>query len=558
MTEQLKQTSTQLELMSGIVRSLPNGLITLSAEGEVTLVNTMALSLLGFKHRNPKEFLDHHYHCLLQEAPDLIDKIDRLLISRKHRELDVRNVMVQEQRLNIQCFSLLKGVLIIISDINAETALLYKENNDMLTQVNNRQFFETQFLDLVNQANNLHQSAALAFFDIDNFKTVNDSFGHSFGDEVLCKVANILKSRTSKREPIARVGGDQFAILLDKHTIHEAKGFADDVRKHIDAQVFELDETPVRITVSSGIAPFYTNAAPELTKLLSIANTACKAAKDYGRNRTHIIDTQNDEFESYIKGVKWIDEINRAMEEDRFVLYGQKITQILNSNSHYYYEILLRLNNSQGEVISPHAFLPTAERYHMMPEIDRYVMSKLFSSMGGHRDRVYSVNLSGQTISDYSLVEFVNKMLNRYVFNPHCITFEVTETAAMSDFHGTIEVMHALKALGFQFSLDDFGTGLSSFTYLKELPLDAVKIDGSFVRDIEHDKISYQMVKSIHEIGQAMGLKTVAEYVESHEIYQCLSDIGVHFAQGYYIHKPEPLTQILKESLVDSESHHSC
>lgn len=557
MTEQPKQTSTLLELMSGIVASLPNGLITLSGEGEVTLVNTMALSLLGFKHRNPKEFLDHHYHCLLQEAPDLIDKIDRLLISRKHRELDVRNVIVQERRLSIQCFNLLKGVLIIISEINAETALLYKENNDMLTQLNNRQFFETQFLELVNQASHLHQNAALAFFDIDNFKTINDSFGHSLGDEVLCKVANILKSRTSKRAPIARIGGDQFAILLDKHTVHEAKGFADDVRKHIDAQVFEFDETSVRITVSSGIAPFYTNAAPELTKLLSIANTACKAAKDQGRNRTHIIDTQNDEFESYIKGVKWIDEINRAMEEDRFVLYGQKITPIVNSNSHYY-EILLRLHNNQGEVISPHAFLPTAERYHMMPDIDRYVMFKLFSSMGSRSDRAYSVNLSGQTISDYSLVEFVNKMLDRYVFNPRCITFEVTETAAMSDFHGTIEVMHALRALGFQFSLDDFGTGLSSFTYLKELPLDAVKIDGSFVRDIEHDKISYQMVKSIHDIGQAMGLKTVAEYVESHEIYQCLSNIGVHFAQGYYIHKPEPLTQIFKQSLVDRESLHSC
>ncbi|USD34720.1 MULTISPECIES: putative bifunctional diguanylate cyclase/phosphodiesterase [Vibrio] len=548
-----KQTATLLELMSGIVGAIPNGLITFSESGEVNLVNTAALSLLGLENKSPKDFLDRHYYSLLADVPDVRDKIDRLLLSGKHSELEVRNVVVDGQSLNIQCYSMLKGVLIVISEISDETALLYRENNDMLTQLNNRQFFETQFLELVSQTNHLHQNAALAFFDIDNFKTINDSFGHSLGDEVLCKIANILKSRTSKGQPIARIGGDQFAVLLDDYTVHEAQGFADDVRKHIDAYAFNLDENSVRITVSSGVAPFYTNAAPELTKLLSIANTACKAAKDHGRNRTHIIDAKNDEFESYIRGVKWIEEINKAIQEERFVLYCQKISPISDNTVPFYYEVLLRLKNEQGEVISPYAFLPIAERYHMMPDIDRYVMTALFSSMGSRSDRTYSVNLSGQTISDYSLVDFVNKMLNRYVFNPRCIIFEVTETAAMRDFHGTIEVMHSLRALGFQFSLDDFGTGLSSFTYLKELPLDTVKIDGSFVRDIEHDKISYQMVKSIHEIGQAMGLKTVAEFVENKAIYQCLSDIGVHFAQGYYIHKPEPITDIMKVTAAVSE-----
>ncbi|MCG9596406.1 EAL domain-containing protein [Vibrio sp. Isolate25] len=548
-----KQTATLLELMSGIVGAIPNGLITFSESGEVNLVNTAALSLLGLENKSPKDFLDRHYYSLLADVSDVRDKIDRLLLSGKHSELEVRNVVVDGQSLNIQCYSMLKGVLIVISEISDETALLYRENNDMLTQLNNRQFFETQFLELVSQTNHLHQNAALAFFDIDNFKTINDSFGHSLGDEVLCKIANILKSRTSKGQPIARIGGDQFAVLLDDYTVHEAQGFADDVRKHIDAYAFNLDENSVRITVSSGVAPFYTNAAPELTKLLSIANTACKAAKDHGRNRTHIIDAKNDEFESYIRGVKWIEEINKAIQEERFVLYCQKISPISDNSVPFYYEVLLRLKNEQGEVISPCAFLPIAERYHMMPDIDRYVMTALFSSMGSRSDRTYSVNLSGQTISDYSLVDFVNKMLNRYVFNPRCIIFEVTETAAMRDFHGTIEVMHSLRALGFQFSLDDFGTGLSSFTYLKELPLDTVKIDGSFVRDIEHDKISYQMVKSIHEIGQAMGLKTVAEFVENKAIYQCLSDIGVHFAQGYYIHKPEPITDIMKVTAAVSE-----
>ncbi len=228
-------------------------------------------------------------------------------------------------------------------------------------------------------------------------------------------------------------------------------------------------------------------------------------------------------------------------------MFAQKISSTTDQYAPPYYEVLLRLRNSQGEIIAPYSFIPTAERYHMMPEIDRYVMTTLFSTMGSQGKFIYSVNLSGQTVSDYSLLGFVEKMLDRYIFDPRNVIFEITETAAMNDFHSTIDVMHSLRELGFQFSLDDFGTGLSSFTYLKELPLDTVKIDGSFVRDITKDKISYQMVKSIHDIAQAMGLKTVAEFVENKEVYQCIADIGVQFAQGYYVHKPEPIEKILKD-----------
>ncbi|MCE0493404.1 putative bifunctional diguanylate cyclase/phosphodiesterase [Vibrio salinus] len=545
-----QNSSTLIELMSGVISAFPNGLIALSDSGEINLINTIAINWLGLGDGEEKteNMLDQDFRNILKRFPDLVDKIECLLINGRYKQLDLHGFIVDDLNINIRCCRMLKGVVILITKTNDQKSL-YKDDIDILTQLSNRKHFEERFHKLINQNNFIfRQNAALIFFDIDNFTKINDSFNYSLGDEVLCRIANILKSRVSEGQLISRIGSDQFVILLQDHSIHEAKGFSESVRKLIGSRQFYLNENSVRITVSCGIAPFYIDTAPELNKLLSIASTACKLAKSNGKNRTYIIDSDNNEFENYIQEVGIVDELNNAIENEKFVLYGQKIASTIDSNSRYY-EILLRLKSLRGDIFSPSTFIPVAERYHMMPEIDRYVMKTLFSSMGSGNEFVYSVNLSGQTISDYTVIDFINKMMNSYVFDPACIIFEITETSAMSDFNRTIEIMNSLIDLGFHFSLDDFGTGLSSFTYLKELPLDTVKIDGSFVLDIDKDKISYQMVKSIHEIGKAMGLKTVAEYVENKEIYQCLTEIGVQFVQGYYIHKPEPIVDIINKKI---------
>ncbi len=260
MLDENQKSSTLLELLSGIVAALPNGLVTFSETGEVNLINSFALKLLGLEDSNPNKYLDTHYYTLFQDSSDLIDKIELFLISRKHRKLNLYDITIRGQRLNIQCFSLLKGVLVLMNEITDEVALLYRENNDMLTQLNNRQCFEKQFLDFIHSSTSEEHSSAIIFFDIDNFKTVNDSFGHSLGDDIICHIANILKSRIEPGQLIARIGGDQFVVLLNNCTVHEAESFAEYSRRAIDNQVFSLGEVPVRITISSGIAPFCTRA----------------------------------------------------------------------------------------------------------------------------------------------------------------------------------------------------------------------------------------------------------------------------------------------------------
>lgn len=544
MSSETSQHSTLLELTSGIIAALPDGLVSISEDGQVNLINCTAIELLNLNSDSPKTFLDIHFTKLLERLPDLVDKLDKLLICKKHKELNLRHVALHGRKINIQCFTMLKGVLIVVNEANDDALHQFRENTDILTQLSNRTAFESIFVEFIERTKSTSQNAALVFLDIDNFKVINDTYGHSFGDDVICKVANTLRSKLAANQPIARIAGDQFAVLFENSTVHEVLGFVQNIGRFIDTTVFDVDGSSIRLTISSGVAPFFTNSAPQLTTLLSMANTACKSAKEHGKNRIQVLDNSDQEFEGYIEGVKRIEEINQALQAEDFVLFGQKIAPISQKTEQGYYEVLLRMRNKNGDLLSPYTFIPIAERYHLMPEIDRYVFASLCRTMHSHESRSYSVNLSGQTVSDRSLVDFVNKMLSRYVFNPEDITFEITETAAMSDFHGTIEVMNELRALGFKFSLDDFGTGLSSFTYLKELPLDTVKIDGSFVRDMVTDEISYQMVKSVHDIGSAMGMNTVAEFVENIEIYRCLEEIGVGFAQGYYIHKPELLSSL--------------
>ncbi|UTV29376.1 putative bifunctional diguanylate cyclase/phosphodiesterase [Photobacterium atrarenae] len=544
MNDASSQTATLRQLLSGIIGTVPFGILTFSDQREVNIINAQAVTLLGFGDTAPREVLDQDYLEVLQHAPDLLDQVDKLFFHGKYRELDLKNVTVQGRNLNIKCRAMMKGVLIVLEDITEDNALLYRATHDALTQLINRQHFEDCVKDMLGKAVSSQRYGALVFMDLDNFKPVNDSAGHATGDELLRRIATLLKSRVRSGDLLGRIGGDEFAILLDNCSPGDAVSIVEDIRKKVERLVFSNQGLPIRITLSAGIAPFQTHAAPDISRLLSVADTACKIAKDEGRNRVHVIDDEHGEFETYIKSVKWLDELHQAMENGMLLLYGQRIDGIGASLDKPYYEVLLRLRKSDDEIVGPQSFIPVAERYHMMPEIDRYVMASLFRTMGSRAKCTYSVNLSGQTISDIGLVRFIEKMRNTYVFDPKCIVFEITETAAINDFEKTLQVMSLLKQQGFQFSLDDFGTGLSSFSYLKALPIDTLKIDGLFVKGMATDQVSYQMVKSIHDVAHVMGLQTVAEFVENQAIYDCLAKIGVQYAQGYHIHKPEPLAQL--------------
>jgi EAL domain-containing protein (putative c-di-GMP-specific phosphodiesterase class I) len=310
------------------------------------------------------------------------------------------------------------------------------------------------------------------------------------------------------------------------------------VLKKIESiEVFTKDAL-VRTSVSIGLTSVEQYETDTFTSLMSVADTACHLAKSEGKNTLHVIEATGTEFKDHLKNVKWIDEIEQAISNKRLLLYAQNIED-LRAQSQHYCEVLIRLKQQNGNIVSPSAFIPQAERFRVMPLVDRHVFESLVRNMVDNI--TYSVNLSGQTISDKSFVAFVERIMDTYVFDPKNITFEITETTAMMSIDDTVKNIKALRKKGFSFSLDDFGTGLASFNYLKSLPVDTVKIDGLFIRDISSNRTSGQIVKSICDVAHSMGLKTVAEYVTDETTYNEVKNLDVDYAQGYFIHEPELL-----------------
>jgi len=310
------------------------------------------------------------------------------------------------------------------------------------------------------------------------------------------------------------------------------------MRKSIDNMVFIYDEHSFKIGMSAGISCI-DKENHQLSHIINSADNACQIAKNHGRNQIRIAQNEINEYDQHKQQVAWLPKINKALELNQFTLYVQEIRDIKKEVDYKHYEILIRLVNSDGSITLPHLFIPPAERYDLMPQIDRWVIECAFSNID--KDSYYSINLSGLSASDATLGAYIESLQKIHHIDPKKINFEITETAAIQNIENCFTLINYLKNIGFQFSLDDFGSGLSSFSYLKDLNIDYLKIDGSFVKEIVTDPTSFALVTSINEVGHAMGLKTIAEFVENEQILKKLQEIGVGYGQGYYIHKPEPL-----------------
>ncbi len=429
--------------------------------------------------------------------------------------------------------------------------LSYQATHDNLTGLINRREFERRLIRVVKTAEEENTSHALCFMDLDQFKILNDTCGHVAGDELLRQLGVLMREQLRKRDTLARLGGDEFAILMEHCGQEQAMRTAEDIRQLIEKFRFHWEEHIFNLGVSIGVTAIDKNSQ-NATEVLKNADTACYVAKDAGRNCIHLYQ-EDDELLTQRRGdFQRVQDIKDALEHDNFKLYVQPIISLTDESADRAYEVLIRMIDKKGKTILPGGFLPTAERYNLSTDIDLWVIDHVFQWLTGNQNKLtgiahIAINLSGISLGSERLLGHLVKAFESGDIPAHLIKFEITETAAIANLSDAQVFIKSLKEHGCQFALDDFGSGLSSFAYLKNLPVDCLKIDGMFVKDIMHDPIDDAMVRSINDIGHVMGMTTIAEFVENHEIQQRLVDIGVDYGQGFGIGRPRPIDDIFDE-----------
>jgi diguanylate cyclase (GGDEF)-like protein len=427
--------------------------------------------------------------------------------------------------------------------------------HDVLTGLVNRREFESLLEMSVATARNAGKHHVVCYMDLDQFKVVNDSCGHGAGDDLLKEIAGLLQSRIRKSDTLARLGGDEFGLLLDGCSLERAQFIAADLLAAVGDFRFNWAAKIFTIGVSIGLATV-TGDSSSSGEVLSRADTACYWAKEQGRNRVSVYRIGDSDMAARRREMGWIARINSALAEDRFTLYHQRYLPLNRAaGARKHLEVLLRMIDEEGNLVQPGSFLPAAERYNLMPAIDRWVVGTVFAryhalvAQRGGEPLTCAINLSGTSLNAVGFLDFIRQQALEHALPPQSICFEITETAAINNLRKAGEFITECKAMGFLFALDDFGTGTSSFGYLKNLPVDYLKIDGGFVKNLERDAVDKAMTETINRIGHIMGIKTVAEYAENDAIIQELKSMGVDYAQGYGVCMPTPLFEYSREEV---------
>ena len=424
--------------------------------------------------------------------------------------------------------------------------LSWQASHDALTGLANRREFETRLGMALDRLSHRAGEHSLMFLDLDQFKVVNDTCGHAAGDQLLKQTSALLLDNLGAGGLLARLGGDEFGILMEDCDAKIAVEMAERIRLAVEELRFVWNGCAFSISVSIGV--LHVAEAGAIDETLRAADMACYIAKEKGRNRVQIYHPSDAELAQRVCEMTWVQRIRNGLDEQRFCLFAQEIRALSGDEpEHSHVELLLRLRDEDGNLVQPGSFMPAAERYGLMPLIDRWVVANAFAliasrlnSPGPVRLSSCAINLSGVTFGDDDFVDYVRRQFEIHRVPPEMICFEVTETSAIADLPSAKGFIQALKKLGCRFSLDDFGTGMASFSYLKNLPVDLIKIDGSFVTGMLNSKIDRAMVEAIVHIARVMGKSTVAEFVESDEVLEALREIGVDYAQGYGIGKPSP------------------
>ncbi len=430
----------------------------------------------------------------------------------------------------------------------AEETIRHMAYHDSLTGLINRHQFEQRVREALRMAKDHGYAHVLLYLDLDQFKVINDTCGHMAGDELLRQLAVVMRSHVRETDTLARLGGDEFGMLLEKCGPDDGQRIAETLLQIIRDFRFVWRDKTFDVGGSIGLVTLDGHSG-SVSDVLSAADLACYAAKDHGRNRVHIYNEQDSDLARRHGEMQWVSRIKQALDEERFMLYRQCIVA-LKEGGKQHCELLIRMRGSDGAVIAPGAFIPAAERYNLMPSIDRWVIDTAFSHIATLYEQqkisngggAFFINLSGASLSDDSLFDYIQEQLRGRRLPGHLVCFEVTETAAISNMSSAVELIEKLKGEGCQFALDDFGAGLSSFSYLKSMEVNYLKIDGGFITDMLDDDMDCAIVKAINDIGHQAKLETIAEFVENDATKQRLIEIGVDYAQGYGIEVPAPIT----------------
>ena len=566
MVEALAQ---EKELAQITLASIGDGVIRTNAGGIVDYLNPVAERLTGWSsaeacgrpvsqvfsvmdENTGKTLPNPVERCLREE--DVVELPGYSLLTRRDLQgggRESRDVAIRESAAPIRdALGRIAGCVLVFKDVTQlrgmEREMMYLARHDPLTGLINRREFEKRLQHCLATARDEERLHALFYLDLDEFKVVNDTCGHLEGDEMLKQVTALLKARLRKTDTLARLGGDEFGVLLEDTPIEDARRIGDNLRTEVKSFRFAWQERIFEIGVSIGLVPI-TSECLDMAQVLSAADAACYVAKETGRNRMHEYQPDDSALAERYGEMQWIHRIHKAFAEHRFCLYRQDIHPVnIAGEEPPLCEIFIRMIDEDGRIATPGAFIPAAERYHLIASIDRWVIHAAFVSLAcrtlSHGDETcFAINLSGQSIGDEYFLEYVLEEIELTGVEPTRIYFEITETAAVGNLAQAMRFIEIMKKFGCRFVLDDFGSGLSSFAYLKNLPVDFLKIDGAFVRDMLASPVQRALVESIHQIGQVMGIRTIAESVENHATLEILKEIGVNYVQGYGLSYPEPL-----------------
>jgi len=541
--------------------SIADSVITANVEGRVEYLNPIAEALTGWKMREARGLPLSTVCSMLEEKTrqPIADPVARVLREDATVRVTSDVVLLRRDGLEIAIdqsaapirdrTGAITGVVLVLHDVRRErefaTQLSFQATHDTLTGLINRREFEHRVDRALASARDESRHHAMMYLDLDQFKVVNDTCGHGAGDEFMRQISVVLQERLREGDTLARLGGDEFGVLLENCQIDPAVRIAETLRQSIADFRFVVNQRTFNVGVSIGLVNM-SDSTLTLTEVLSAGDAACYMAKEKGRNRVQLYHPKDTELATRHGEMEWVVRIQDALTAGRFALYSQPIVPVeAGQKSARMSELLVRMIDERGEIVPPMAFIPAAERYNLMPQIDRWVTRTALATMAARRvhsreSETCIINLSGASIGDDAFLEFIRAELAKAAAPKGAVCFEVTETAAIANLAKATRFITELKTLGCLFSLDDFGSGMSSFGYLKHLPVDFLKIDGSFVRDMITDPIDNAMVEAINQIGHVMGKRTIAEYVEHEGILMRLREIGVDFAQGFGIAMPKP------------------